>query len=135
MIEAPKTLLGQIVAYAIGGGAMTGLHAATYWVLAQPVQVEPYLANLIAALVAGFAGFELHSRWTFGNARQSAGRGLPLFRYAAVSVLGFALNSFWVWLVVKQLSYSVTISLLPMVFISPWVAFFLNRHWTFKSPG
>ena len=52
MMRAPKTLIGQIIAYAIGGGAITLLHSGAYWLLAEPLRVDAYLANTIAAIVA-----------------------------------------------------------------------------------
>lgn len=132
MIEAPKSLFGQIIAYVIGGGGMTALHSGIYWVLAEPVGVEPYVANSIAAVVAGIAGYILHSRFTFGHGRAAGMDATALGRYVIVSLLCYALNSFWVWLVVKQSGYSVAMSIIPMVLITPWLGFVLNRFWTFK---
>jgi hypothetical protein len=48
-----------------------------------------------------------------------------------VSLLTFALNSFWVWLFVRHLALGVTLSILPMVLVTPWLGFVLNRWWTF----
>ena len=67
MIKAPQTMLGQILVYAVAGGAMTLLHSLSYWTMAEPLKVEPYLANSLAAVVAGCAGYGLHSRWTFAT--------------------------------------------------------------------
>jgi putative flippase GtrA len=72
MIRTPKTLIGQIAAYAIAGGAITLLHSATYWLLAEPLRIDAYLANTIAAIVAGVSGYVLHSRWTFGHTNTSS---------------------------------------------------------------
>lgn len=132
MIEAPKSLFGQIFAYIIGGGGMTALHSAVYWILAKPLAVEPYIANSVAAIVAGVAGYILHSRFTFGHGRTSGMDARALSRYVIVSLLCYALNSFWVWLVVKQSGYSVGMSIVPMVLVTPWLGFVLNRFWTFK---
>lgn len=130
MISAPKTLLGQIAAYAVGGGAVTLLHSLTYWLLAEPARVDPYLANSIAAIVAGVAGYMLHSRWTFGHTNTAGGAGAML-RYVVVSAICYALNSAWVWLFVQRLGLGVTLSIVPMILVTPWAGFALNRWWTF----
>lgn len=132
MLKAPQSMFGQLIAYVIGGGAMTVFHAAVYWLLAEPAQMEPYLANSLAAIAAGLAGFTLHSKWTFGHGERQIGAGTSLLRYAIVSLLCFALNSFWVWLVVKNMGRSVAESIIPMILVTPWLAFALNRFWTFK---
>lgn len=133
MIRAPQTLIGQILAYAIGGGGITLLHSAVYWLLAQPLAVDPYFSNTIAAIVAGVTGYVLHSRWTFGHTNSSGGGFGPQARYVVVSLLCYALNSFWVWLFVHRLALGVTLSIVPMVLATPWLGFVLNRHWTFSK--
>lgn len=132
MIRAPKTLIGQILAYAVGGGAMTLLHSLSYWALAEPGGVNPYLANTLAAIVAGVAGYLLHSRWTFGHTNDSGGGARATLRYIVVSLLCYALNSLWVWLFVGRLGLSVSLSIVPMVLVTPWLGFALNRYWTFS---
>jgi putative flippase GtrA len=132
MIKAPATLLGQIAAYAIGGGAMTALHSACYWGMATLGKVEPYAANSLAAIIAGIAGYYLHSRWTFGAEKRTSPTSTSFLRYVVVSLLCYVLNSFWVWLVVKHMDMSVTASLLPMILMTPWLGFALNRFWAFK---
>ncbi|RJF93693.1 GtrA family protein [Sphingomonas cavernae] len=131
MIRVPKTMIGQIAAYAVGGGAMTAFHSVLYWVMAELAAIDPYLANTLSTVVVGATGYALHSRWTFGHTNQSGGGLKVQGRYVIVSLLCFLLNSFWVWLFVGRLDLSVTLSIVPMVLITPWLAFVLNRFWTF----
>jgi putative flippase GtrA len=133
MIRIPKTLFGQILAYAVGGGAVTLFHSATYWVLAQPLHVEPYVANSIAAIFAGLVGYILHSRFTFGHGRSDGGEARSFGRYVLVSLLCYGLNSVWVWLVVKHMGMSVATSIIPMILVTPWLGFALNRFWAFRK--
>lgn len=133
MIRAPTTLVGQIAAYAVSGGAMTLLHSLSYWLMAEPLRLDPYLANTLAALVAGASGYLLHSRWTFAHTNRSGGGIGPQARYVVVSLVCYAFNSFWVWLFVHRLGFGVTLSILPMMLATPWVAFALNRWWTFSK--
>lgn len=131
MIRAPKTIIGQIAAYAVGGGAMTLFHSVLYWTMAELGRVDPYLANTLSTVIVGATGYVLHSRWTFGHTNQSGGGIRAQGRYLIVSLLCYLLNSFWVWLFVDRLNLSVTLSIVPMVLATPWLAFVLNRFWTF----
>lgn len=132
MIRAPETLFGQIAAYAIGGGAITLLHSGIYWLLAEPIHIDAYLANTIAAVVASVSSYLLHSRWTFGHTNNAAkGLGAPT-RFVVVQLLIYLLNSFWVWLFVEKLALGVTLSIVPMILATPWLGFVLNRWWTFR---
>ena len=132
MIRSPKTLFGQLFAYVFSGGAMTALHSAFYWTMAQPLHVNAYAANTISTLIVGIIGYLLHSRWTFGHTNNSGGGLKAQGRYVIVSALCYLLNSFWVWLMVTHLGLSVSLSILPMVLATPWLAFLLNRYWTFS---
>jgi putative flippase GtrA len=133
MIRVPKTVLGQLLAYAFGGGTVTLLHSAAYWLMATYLLIEPYLANSLAAIMAGLIGYVLHSKWTFGNQKQKPGDAGPFFRYVIVSVACYLVNSFWVWLVVKQMQQSVQLSIVPMILVTPWFGFVLNRYWAFGT--
>jgi putative flippase GtrA len=132
IISAPRTVLGQILAYSASGGALTALHTVSYWVLAEAIKIDPYLANVIAATLAGISGYFLHSKWTFGHTNDSGGGLRAQSRYLTVSLLCFALNSFWVWLFIDRNGLSVTWSIVPMVLVTPWLGFVLNRYWTFS---
>ena len=131
----PRTLLGQLVAYVIGGLAMTALHTATYWLLAELAGVPNQQANLAGAVVSGLCGFLLHNRYTFGHGRGDASARAALVKYAVVSAIVYAINAFWVWLVVTRLGGTTAQSAAPMVLATPWVAFALNRLWAFRQPA
>lgn len=131
MIRSPQTIIGQLFAYVFSGGAMTLLHSAFYWTMAQPLRIDAYLANTISTVLVGIIGYLLHSRWTFAHTNTSGGGLRAQSRYLVVSGLCYLLNSFWVWLMVDHLNLSVTLSILPMVLATPWLAFLLNRFWTF----
>lgn len=133
MIAAPRTLIGQMLAYAVGGGVITLLHSLSYWVMAGTYDFEPYIANSFAAVIAGTTGYLLHSRWTFSHTHDGSDSLRSTGRFVAASVLCYLANSFWVWLVVHRLGLGVTLSIVPMVFVTPWLGFALNRFWTFAK--
>ncbi|WP_298019701.1 GtrA family protein [uncultured Parasphingopyxis sp.] len=122
----------QIVRYAISGGALTAFYAGVYWVSAVPVRIDPMIANVIAFGATVVIGYLVHSRWSFeGHGRRDRPvRSGVLF--LAVNLAGFALNSFWVWLIAVRMGASPSWPLVPIVLVTPWLSFYLNRRWTFR---
>jgi len=132
-LASDPELRGQIVRYAISGGGLTLFYSAVYWVAAVPFQVAALVANTMAFLLTVAVGFAVHSRWSFrGHGR----RDRPLRAYAIfllINLAGFALNSFWVWLMVNRAGLSPSWPLLPIIFVTPWLSFYMNRRWTFAD--
>lgn len=123
---------GQLLRFAVSGGAITLFYSLVYWLAAVLLGIDPLIANCIAFLFSVVLGFQIHSRWSFrGHGRRDRpARSMLIF--LAVNLIGFALNSFWVWLLAVRLGGSPSLPLLPIVFVTPWVSFFLNRFWTFR---
>ena len=53
-------------------------------------------------------------------------------RFVAVNLIGYALNSFWVWLLVERLSGPTWWPILPNIVLTPLMTFWLHRRWTFS---
>ena len=127
-----EDLKGQIVRYGISGGVLVLFYAAIYWTVAELLDIPVLIANTIAFMAALVLGWAVHSRWSFrGHGR----RDRPMIAYSRfllVNLAGYALNSFWVWLIVERLLGSVTASLVPIIFVTPWLSFWANRRWTFS---
>ncbi len=100
MIENP--LLGQMARYAITGAGLVLAHAVVYWTLAVPVGVPALLANTAAFLVSLAVGYVVHSRWSFAGHGRRDKLAHGYLRYLLVSLAGYALNSFWIWLIVDH---------------------------------
>ena len=49
-----------------------------------------------------------------------------------VSVISYALNSLWVWLLYTHLDLGRAAPIAPMLFVTPVVTFVLNRQWVFR---
>jgi putative flippase GtrA len=124
-------LFAQMVRYGISGLVLTGLFSLVYEAILFWHGAKPQLANTCAFVVTVIFGYLIHSRWSFqghGN-RDAPVRNTS--RFLAVNLAGFALNSFWVWVVTKRLGLSPHLPLIPIVLITPWLSFWLNRRWTF----
>lgn len=126
-----RVMLGQLVRFIITGALVTALGIAVYVIVAIGLRWHPQVGNLLAYLTATATGYVLHSGWSFrdhGGERTHATK----LRFVVVSVISYALNSFWVWLLYTHLDLGRAAPIAPMVFITPAVTFLLNRHWVFR---
>ena len=127
-------LKGQLVRYAVSGGILMLLYSSVYWVLAVPFATPALFANTVAFLLNLAAGWVIHSRWSFRGYSLPNQRRVAVFRFFFINVAGYALNSFWVWLIVERLGGSVPLSIVPIALITPWFSFWLTRQWIFVPP-
>jgi putative flippase GtrA len=124
-------LLGQMVRYGVSGVGLTLCYSTIYLLALERVGISPLLSNCAAFLVTVILGYFIHSRWSFkghGSREDVVRSG---WRFLAVNLMGFALNSFWVWLIAEHLNLSARLPLIPIVVVTPWLSFWLNRRWTF----
>lgn len=131
MMTQKGGLFRQIARYAITGIGLTALYSAIYWISVVPGGIAPLVANTLAFVIVLVIGYYVHSRWSFHG---HGDRGKPTqgySRYLIVNLLGYALNSFWVWLFVEYLHQPVAVPLLPIAFVTPWMSFWINRRWVF----
>lgn len=122
---------GQLVRYGISGVFLALFYSAVYWALATQAGIPALIANTAAFLVSLAAGWLIHSRWSFRGHGPSERNGLAYGRYFIVNVAAYGLNSLWVWLIVIRSGGSVELSLVPILGITPWICFWINRRWTF----
>lgn len=132
-IETMRTngILGQIVRYAITGGAVTLLGGGLYTAIVLSSAVHPQVAMLVAYLVCVVIGYFLHSRWSF---RGHGTRDNPVrttTRFFIASGISYGLNAFWTWLCTSALGLPEWTPVLPLMFVTPAVMFAINRRWVF----
>lgn len=131
LLEKHKEILGQLVRFGLTGGLLTVLVAAGYWIAATFLGVEPMLSLTLNFLVFTALGYFLHSRFSFrghGARDRAAARTI---RFFTVNTIGFLANQFFVWLLVKQLDGPTWWPVLPILFVTPFLTFALNRRWVF----
>jgi putative flippase GtrA len=95
------------------------------------LQWHPQLGNFLAYVVAMATGYVMHSRWSFRDHGAERTHTTKV-RFVIVSLISYALNSFWVWLLYTHLDLHRAVPILPMLFITPAVTFLLNRQWVFR---
>lgn len=122
---------GQVVRFGMVGGFVTALGVIVYWVPATYFGVAPLLANLLAYAVAVALGYILHSRVSF---RGHGSRDRPAQRtgrFFVVSLVSLGLNSLWVGILTGPLGGPTWWPVVPMLFVTPLVTFYMNRQWVF----
>lgn len=130
-VERHSDLIGQAVRFALTGGLLTLLVAAGYWIVAELLGIEPLLSMTLNYLVFTGLGYVLHSRWSFKGHGSRDNQGARTARFFTVNTLGFLINQFFVWLLVKQMDGPTWWPVIPVLFLTPLVTFALNRKWVF----
>jgi putative flippase GtrA len=126
-----RTMLAQLARFVISGATVTALGVGVYALVALVFRWHPQVGNVLAYLVAMATGYVMHSTWSFrghGAERTHATK----VRFVIVSLISYALNSFWVWLLFTHLQWGRAAPILPMLFVTPVVTFLLNRQWVFR---
>jgi putative flippase GtrA len=124
-------LLGQLVRYGITGGLASLVNIGIYHAGVKLFGTDPNLAWTIGFLGAAVAGYLVHSRWSFkghGN-RDDVWRNSS--RFFVVSLISFALNSFWVWVLVRHFALPLWAPYPFALGVTPLLVFWLNRQWVF----
>jgi putative flippase GtrA len=131
LLTSNPNLTGQMLRYGVSGVLLTLFYSTVYWAVATQLGVPALIANSAAFVLTLATGWVIHSRWSFrGHGPRERPRE-AYKRFVLINLAGYALNSFWVWLIVERLGGSVLMSILPIVLITPWLMFWLNRRWTF----
>jgi putative flippase GtrA len=126
-----RTVLAQLIRFVISGATVTALSVVVYAIIALVLRWDPQLGNVLAYLIAVATGYVMHSQWSFrGHGSQRTHR--TKVRFVIVSLISYALNSFWVWLLYTHLQWGRAAPIVPMLFVTPAVTFTLNRQWVFR---
>ena len=126
-----RAVAAQLARFAVSGALVTALGVSIYALVALVLHWNPQLGNFLSYVVAMGVGYVIHSRFSFrdhGSERDHATK----VRFVMVSLVSYALNAFWVWLLHTRLHYGRAAPILPMVFVTPLVTFLLNRQWVFR---
>jgi putative flippase GtrA len=126
-----RAMLAQLVRFVISGATVTALGVGVYALTALVFRWNPQLGNVLAYLVAVATGYVMHSKWSFRDHGAERTHTTKV-RFAIVSIISYALNSFWVWLLYTDLQWGRAAPIVPMLFVTPVVTFVLNRQWVFR---
>ena len=76
-------------------------------------------------------GYVVHSRWSFRGHGRRDNLARTGGRFVAVSLVSFALNQLWVWLLVVHFALPLWAPYPLVLGVTPLIVFALNRRWVF----
>ncbi len=121
----------QLARYGIIGALITAGGQAIYYGLAETRTTSPLVAIAIAWVVGVVVGYFAHGWISFAGHGTRDDHGRMGLRFVAVNLLGWAINSFWVWLLVERLGGPTWWPIVPNIALTPLMTFWLHRRWTF----
>lgn len=122
-----------LVIFLAVGMAVTVASALSYWALAELGGFDPNFSLLLVFVVFMLVGFFAHGRFSFGGYARTGGMAAHLGRYAAVSMIGLLVNELFIYVLVKLAGGPVWWPVVPMILVTPWLVFALNRFWVFPE--
>ena len=126
-----RALIAQLLRYGIVGVGVTSFQTGVFNLLIGAGRQAPMTAIVLATAAAMVVGYTIHSRFTFVGHGERGSTGRTVGRFFVANMLGFAVNSLWVWLFTGVLRLSPHLVSLPMFFVTPAMLFWLNRQWVF----
>lgn len=121
----------QLARYGIIGALITAGGQAIYYGLAETRTTSPLVAIAIAWIVGVIVGYFAHGWISFAGHGTRDDHGRMGARFVAVNLIGYALNSWWVWLLVERLGGPTWWPIAPNIILTPMMTFWLHRRWTF----
>ena len=128
---AQREVAVQAARYAIAGGVITVLVAASYWLIAEFLSVDPMISLTLVFVFFTAVSYVLHGAYSFRGHGSRDRHHVRATRFLVINLLGFAINQFFVWLLVKQLGGPTWWPVIPIVFVTPLATFALHRKWAF----
>lgn len=126
-----REIIAQAIRYALAGGLITILVAASYWAVATLLHVDANLALALVFLVFSGVSYVTHGRFSFQGHGEGGRHHVRAFRFLIINVLGFALNQLFVWFFVKHLHGPTWWPIPLIVALTPLVTFSLHRKWVY----
>jgi len=125
-------LLGQLVRYGITGLFASLVNIGIYHGFVRMGGFDPNLAWTLGFLGAAGAGYVIHGQWSFKGHGSRDRQHVRIGRFMVVSLISFALNSCWVWLLVQHMALPIWAPYPPVLCVTPLLVFWLNRQWVFE---
>jgi len=128
-----KTLavIGQAARYGLAGFVITVLFSAAYWAVAELGGVDPMVSLALVFVVFSGISYVTHGSFSFRGYGERDRHHVRATRFFLVNVAGFALNQFFVWLLVIYLGGPTWWPIVPFILVTPWLTFALHRKWVY----
>ena len=129
---ARRAALFQLIRYAFVGATITAGGQAIYYFGVEWFGIDPNISIGIAFVAGIIVGYFAHGWISFAGHGTRDDHGRTGLRFIAVNLIGYALNSFWVWLLVERLGGATWWPIIPNIALTPLMTFWLHRRWTFS---
>jgi putative flippase GtrA len=126
-----RTVLLQLIRYALAGLAITLAVAGSYWAITDLFHVDPMISFTIVFIVFSLISYFTHGEFSFKGHGARDQHHIRMGRFLAVNVLGYLVNQGFIWLLVKQLDGPTWWPTIPMVFLTPLLTFTLHRRFVY----
>jgi putative flippase GtrA len=114
------------------GGIATAIHGLIYSGFLAADLGSAYIANTLAYVVAVLFSYVGQRYATFSDYDLVPSK-LRFVKFIGASLLGFTINSGWVFMVVDIFALSAYYSLLGIVGLTPVITFLLLKFWVFGN--
>ncbi len=126
-----RTVLLQLLRYALAGFAITLAVAGSYWAITDLLHVDPMVSFTIVFIFFSGISYVTHGEFSFKDHGGRDRHHVRMGRFFAINVLGFLVNQGFIWLLVKQLDGPTWWPTIPMVFVTPLLTFALHRRFVY----
>ena len=126
-----RTVLLQLIRYALAGFAITLAVAGSYWAITDFLHVDPMVSFTIVFLVFSAISYVTHGEFSFKGHGARDQHHIRMGRFLAVNVIGYLVNQGFIWLLVKQMDGPTWWSTIPMIFVTPLLTFTLHRRFVY----
>jgi len=121
----------RVSKFSIIGGLATFIHVLVFYSLIYQEIANEYISNLLAYLIALVFSYIGHSLYTFSE-HYKKGNTSQFLKFITTSFITFLINTFWVWLFMDYLGYSLIFTTGSLLVLTPLITFILFSTWVFK---
>lgn len=118
--------------YAMAGGVITVAVALSYWLIAEFGGIDPMVSLAIVFVFFSLVSYFVHGEFSFRGHGSRDRQRERIARFFAVNILGFLVNQFFVWFLVKQLGGPTWWPTVPIIFVTPLLTFALHRRFVYS---
>ena len=129
---AQNALAISLLRYGVTGAGLALAFSLAYESVLHVLPGAAQTANGVAFVLTTLLGYHIHSSWSFHSEGHRSPALAGIGKFLIVNLCSFALNGFWVWLLVQQWKFPAHLALLPILTVTPWLSFWFNRTWAFK---
>lgn len=126
-----RAVLLQAARYGFAGSVITVLFSLSYWAVTDLLGIDPMVSLTLVFLVFSGVSYVAHGTFSFRGHGSRDQQHVRATRFLFVNIIGFLLNQFFVWMLIKQLGGPTWWPIIPFIFVTPWVTFALHRRWVY----